>query len=276
MEAKGQSASPRPGVTLKVDRYEDRIALLDTLSAAYRVPAGFLDPMQGDRIQTLWQLTSGRGANPWWNRINFTLTVWRMQALQSRGEFPDVVLQGAFQAPLPANVRQNLFDYYDGVRAIRAIDEAAESHLQRLFWTVHENTVAAATQAAVDLVASLPAGEYDFALGWGKVMVKVLAGADFSTDKHFVGPLNADLLPQRICVAADIDPRAPSDLPAPQRATVLMIAELFRKSDLSPIYTPVLEAGARILDESIEAGVDIRQGVRELTAHLRGIAGKAL
>jgi hypothetical protein len=271
MQAAGQQVAPSP-VTLNMDLYQDRLTLLDLLASAYPVPAGFLDPMQGDRIQTQWQLTSGRGANPWWNRINFTLTVWRMQALQSRGEFAYVTLQGTFQVPLPENVRQDVFSYYDAVRAIRVIDEAAEAKLQTLFWTAHEDTVVAATQAAVDQVPSLPAGEYDFALGWGKVMVKILAGADFFTDSHFVGPLNADLLPQRICTAADIDPLLPSTLPDAQRATVLMIAGLFRASDLSPIYTPLLEDCADVLKDGIKARLDLDQDFHDLAGRLRGLA----
>src|ERR1700722_6542402 len=117
MEAVARSAASGPAVTLNIDQYPDRLSLLDTLAAAYPVPSGFLNPMQGDSIQTRWQLISGRGANPWWNRINFALTVWRMQALQSRGEFPNVVLQGNFQVPLPENVRQDMFAYYDAVGA---------------------------------------------------------------------------------------------------------------------------------------------------------------
>src|ERR1700747_3211189 len=97
MGTAGQQVALQPAVTLNIDRYEDRLTLLDMLAKAYPVPRGFLDPMQGDRIQTKWQLTSGRGVHPWWNRINFTLTVWRMQALQSRGEFPNVTLQGNMQ-----------------------------------------------------------------------------------------------------------------------------------------------------------------------------------
>jgi hypothetical protein len=271
MGTTGQQVALYPAVTLNVDQYEDRLTLLAMLAEAYPVPRRFLDPMQGDRIQTQWQLTSGRGANPWWNRINFTLTVWRMQALQSRGEFPHVTLQGNFQVPLPKNVRQDLFAYYDAIRAINEIDEAAEARLQTLFWTVHEDTVVAATQAAVDQVPALPPGEYGFALGWGKVMVKVLAGADFFTDQHFVGPLNADLLPQRICNAADVDALQPSTLPPAQRATVLMIAELFRKSDLSPVYTPVLECGAEILKDSIQAKLDLDHDFHRLAGHLRNL-----
>jgi hypothetical protein len=271
MEAVAQNAAGGPAVTLNIDQYPDRLTLLDILAAAYPVPSGFLNPMQGDSIQTKWQLTSGRGANPWWNRINFALTVWRMQALQSRGEFPSVVLQGKFQVPLPENVRQDMFGYYDAVRAIQVVDRAAEDCLQTVFWTAHENTVVAATQAALDQVPTLQPGEYDFALGWGKVMVKVLAGADFFTDSHFVGPLNADLLPQRICVAADLDLLKPSNLTPPQRATVCMIAELFQKSDLSPIYTPVLEDGAAVLADEIKAKLDVDQDFMDLAKHLRGL-----
>jgi hypothetical protein len=152
MESAAQGIAGGLPVTLNIDQYEDRLTLLDILAEAYPVPTAFLDPMQGDRIQTKWQLTSGRGANPWWNRINFTLTVWRMQALQSRGEFAHVLLQGNFQVPLPENVRQDLFHYYDAVCAIQTTDNAAEKQLQTLFWTAHEDTVVAATQAAADQV----------------------------------------------------------------------------------------------------------------------------
>jgi len=272
MDAATQRTASGPPVTLNIDRYQDRLTLLDILAAAYPVPADFLNPMQGDKIQTRWQLTSGRGANPWWNRINFTLTVWRMQALQSRGEFPNVLLQGNFQVPLPENVRQDMFAYYDAIRAIQSVDRAAEARLQTLFWTAHEDTVVAATRAALDQVPALTAGEYDFALGWGKVMVKILAGADFFTDSHFVGPLNADCLPQRICLATDLDPLQPSSLPPLQRATVCMIAELFRKSDLSPIYTPVLEDGVELLADGIKARLDLDSGFLDLAKHLRGLA----
>lgn len=271
MDAATQNTASGPAVTLNIDQYQDRLALLDILAAAYPVPADLLNPMQGDSIQTRWQLTSGRGANPWWNRINFTLTVWRMQALQSRGEFPKVLLQGNFQVPLPEKVRQDMFEYYDAIRSIQSVDRATEARLQTLFWTAHEDTVVAATQAALDQVPTLTPGEYDFALGWGKVMVKILAGADFFTDSHFVGPLNADCLPQRICLAADLDPLQPSSLPPLQRATVCMIAELFRKSDLSPIYTPVLEDGAELLADGIKARLDLDSDFLDLAKHLRGL-----
>lgn len=265
-----------PSLTLNVDRYPDRLTVLNLLSAAYPLPAGFLDPMQGDFIQTQWQLTSGRAANPWWSRINFALTVWRFEALQSRGEFPDVHLEGTLQLPLPETVRRDLFAYYDAIRAIRTVADAAEVRLQELFWTAHEDTVAAATASAVALVPALPPGESDFALGWGKVMVKVLAGADFFTDRHFVGPLNADLLPQRVCDSADADPLQPSDLPVPQRATVLMITELYRRSDLSPIYTPVLVDGAELLSDGIKARLDLDQDFYRLVEHLRRPAAEAV
>ena len=227
--------------------------------------------MEGDRIQTQWQLDSGRAGNPWWNKINYTLTVWRLLALQSRGEFTNVILQGTEQVPLPENVRLELFAYYDAVRAIAAVDASAEARLQRLLWSVHSDTVAAATAAAVQQVPGLPPGENDFALGWGKVMVKVLSDVDFSTDQHFVGPINADCLPQRVCVADDIDPLRPSTLPPAQRTTTLMIAALFRASDLSPVYTPALEAGAAVLDDGIKAELDLRNDLGKLGRHLRGL-----
>ena len=77
-------------------------------------------------------------------------------------------------------------------------------------------------------------------------------------------------------MAADINPLAPSDLPAAQRATVLMITGLLRDAALSPIYTPVLEAGAAALNEAIEIGVDLDNEIAKLRRHLRGTAGLAV
>src|SRR3954468_6620186 len=125
-----------PNLVLNIDHYEDRLQILKMLSAAYPLPPEFLDPMDGDRIQTRWQLTSGRGENAWWNRVNYTLTVWRIQALQLRGEFPHVTLSGTRQVPLPDAIGQELCAYYDAVRAIHNRTAAAEQHLQRLFWNV--------------------------------------------------------------------------------------------------------------------------------------------
>jgi hypothetical protein len=258
-----------PNLALNIDGYEDRLEILKILSAAYPLPRGFLDPMDGDRIQTRWQLTSGRAENKWWNKVNYTLTVWRIQALQMRGEFQHVTLNGTRQVPLPDAIRQELCGYYDAVRSVSDMTAAAEQHLQRLFWAVHDHTVTTATRAAVDVVPTLPAGERDFALGWGKVMVKVLDDVNFSTDRHFVGPLNAEILPQRICNSDDVDPLRPSNLSPAQRATVIMIAQLFRASDLSPIYTPVLEIGAGTLDDAIGVDVNLERDLGTLRRHLR-------
>ena len=260
---------------LDVDLYDHRLTLLDMLTAAYPLPPGFLDPMAGIRIQTAWQVSSGRANNAWWSKVNYTLTVWRMQALQSRGEFARVVLQGNLQVPLPDSVGQGILAYYDVVRTVDAADQAVESRLQTLFWSAHEQAVAIAMQAAVGQVPSLPPGEREFALGWGKVMVKVLSDVDFSTDKRFIGPLNTSLFPQRICRDEDTDPLALSDLPPAQRTTVLLIADLYRASDLSPIYTPVLDTGAAALDDAIASRVDLDRKLGELRQHLRPLAGTA-
>jgi hypothetical protein len=263
---------PAPGSSrsFSVDTYPDRLALLDLLSDAYPVPTGFLDPMEGDRIQTAWQLSSGRGALPWWNRVNYCLTVWRLQALQARGELPGITLQGTEQVRLPEDVAETLRAYYDALAAMKERTKEGEARLQRLFWVAHAATVQVATRAAVPLVDTLPKGERAFALGWGKVMVKVLADVNFSTDRDFIGKLNTDLLPQRVCTAADLDLLSRSDLPEAQRATAISIAALYEASDLSPVYTPVLEAGATVLDRSIETWLELDHATLALRKLLRG------
>lgn len=58
-----------------------------------------------------------------------------------------------------------------------------------------------------------------------------------------------------------------------------MIAELFRNSDLSPLYTPILERGAEVLAAGIKTSLDLDGDWKDLAAHLRGlsqdIAGEA-
>lgn len=203
--------------------------------------------MGGDRIQTNWQLTSGRSTNPWWNKINFCITVWRLQALQTRGAFSDIVLSGSLLVPLPRDVLRQVLRYYDSVLRFRRGAGPNPALLQLLFWIVHSHTVKKAMRAAEDQVHSLPKGEREFALGWGKVMVQALADVNFPTARAIVGRINLNDFPQRVCNAADIDRARPSDLPPSQRITVLAVAALYRERDWSFIYMPLLEVAAAIL-----------------------------
>lgn len=234
-------------MTVDVDAYESRLKILDMLSAAFSVPSYAPDPMGGDMIQTKWQLTSGRSGNPWWNKINFCITVWRLQALQTRGDFASIILGGALQVPLPNDVARQVLRYYDAVLQFRGGARPNPALLQLLFWIVHSHTVKRAMHAAKTQQSSLPRGEREFALGWGQVMVKVLAEVNFPTVRAVIGRINLDDLPQRICDAADIDATRPSDLPPAQRMTVLAIASLYRERDWSFIYMPLLEIAAAIL-----------------------------
>jgi hypothetical protein len=233
--------------TLDVDSYESRLEILDMLSAAFSVPSYAPDPMGGDKIQTKWQLTSGRSNNPWWNKINFCITVWRLQALQTRGDFAAVSLAGALQVPLPSDVARQVLRYYDAVLQFRGGTGPNPALLQLLFWIVHSHTVKKAMRAAKAAQKSLPRGEREFALGWARVMVKVLAEVNFPTVRAVIGRINLGDLPQRVCDAADIDATRPSDLPPAQRMTVLAIASLYREKDWAFIYMPLLEVAAAIL-----------------------------
>ncbi|MBV8067406.1 MAG: hypothetical protein JO113_05490 [Candidatus Eremiobacteraeota bacterium] len=245
-------------IALDVDAYESRLGILDLLSAAFTVPAYAADPMDGDRIQTKWQLTSGRAANPWWNKMNFCITVWRLQALMSRGQFANVDLSGTLQVPLPDDVSRQVLRYYDAVQQLRSAHAPNPALLQLLFWIVHSHTVKKAMQAAQAEADSLPNGERQFALGWGRVVVKVLATVNFPTAGAVIGPINLDDLPQRVCDASDIDVGLRSDLPPRQRATVLAIAALYRERDVSFIYMPLLEIGAALLKCIIALAAKLR------------------
>ncbi len=234
-------------IVVDVDAYQSRLKILDMLSTAFIVPAYAPDPMAGDTIQTKWQLTSGRSTNPWWNRINFCITVWRLQALQTRGEFSNVILRGSLQVPLPSDVGRQVLRYYDAVLQFRRGGGPNPTLLQLLFWIVHSHTVKKAMRAAKAQVALLPKGEREFALGWGQVIVAVLTEVNFPTVRGVVGPININALPERVCDAADIDIARRSDLPPLQRTTVLTFAALYRERDWSFIYMPLLEVAAAIL-----------------------------
>lgn len=232
---------------LDVDTYESRLQILNVLAQAYAVPNYAPDPMAGDEIQTQWQLDSGRSVIRWWNRINFCLVVWRLQALQSRGQYRDIALTGSLQVKLPKSVTRQILRYYDAVSQFKKGPGPRPELLQLLFWVVHTHTVIKAMRAAKSLVGTLLDGERQFALGWGKVMVKVLAEVNFPTVKAVVGSINSNELPQRVCNAADTDPAMSSSLPEAQRTTVLAIAALYRNRDLSFLYLPLLEIGAVLL-----------------------------
>jgi hypothetical protein len=179
--------------------------------------------------------------------MNFCITVWRLQALQTRGDFSDIVLSGSLQVPLPSDILRQVLRYYDSVLRFRRGAAPNPALLQLLFWIVHSHTVKRAMRAAKDQVHSLPKGEREFALGWGQVMVTILADVNFPTASAVIGRINLNDFPQRICNAADIDVARPSDLPPSQRLTVLAVAALYRQRDWSFIYMPLLEVAAAIL-----------------------------
>ena len=66
------------------DHYPDRLQILRLLEAAYPVPPGLAQPMDGIVLQTAWQANSGRARYPWWSRANSSLNLWQLLALQSR------------------------------------------------------------------------------------------------------------------------------------------------------------------------------------------------
>lgn len=49
-----------------------------------------------------------------------------------------------------------------------------------------------------------------------------------------------------------------------------MIADLFRNSDLSPVYTPLLEQGAEVLNAGIVTRLDLDRDFHGLARQLRG------
>jgi hypothetical protein len=259
-------------IEIDVDNYAHRVKALDILTEFCRLPDWASDPMDGDRIQTLWQADTGRDQLAWWSQINYCLTIWRLQALQSAGKLQHVHLVGDVQARpvLPPLVCSYLLRYYRAVRGFRKRSRSSPGMLQKLFWLVHEHTVVAALRSADDLHGTLPEGEREFALGWGAIMVKVLAQTNFSTGRVTIGRLNHGMLPKRILGLADLDLESDSDLPEQQRQTAGIIAALYGRRSLISIFLPVLAFGAPLVELLIIA----EQRFREAFALLSRRGGK--
>jgi hypothetical protein len=260
MRARGNLPVEEP-VDIDVDNYMHRVKVLDILTEFCRLPEWAADPMDGDRIQTLWQAETGRDQLAWWSRINYCLVIWRLQALQSAGKLQHVRLVGDLETKpaLPSHVSSYLLRYYRAVRAFRKHSGSSPGMLQKLFWLVHEHTVVAALRSASKLHGSLPEGERAFALGWGAVMVKVLAQTNFSTGRATIGRLNHGMLPKRILRVADLDLDGVSDLPEPQRKTAGIIAALYGRLSLLSLFLPILAFGAPLVELFIVAEQRFRE-----------------
>jgi hypothetical protein len=258
----GTRTSVEP-VAIDCDSYADREKVLGMLSHLFPLPKGVADPMDGDLIQTQWQAKSGRDVQPWWSRINYCLVIWRMQALQSAGKFKHVTLNNTQPAPLPKEVCAQLLRYYRAVSIMRK-RPVSSGMLQKLFWLVHARTVDAALLSAGGLECTLPDGERQFALGWGAIMVKVLADTNFSTGSLTIGPLNLEL-PQRLLHQSDFDAPHDSGLSEGQLTTVSFIRALYGRRSLSSIFLPVLAFGAPLVELFVIAQQRFKEAFAALT-----------
>jgi hypothetical protein len=107
--------------------YSDRVALLELLRGRHPYPAGMADARDGIVAQSRWQLRSGRAAHAWWSEVNWTLTVWQVQALQQRGELEFVEIVSGTDAPhraMPPPIAQAIREFYSDLDRVRADVEA--------------------------------------------------------------------------------------------------------------------------------------------------------
>lgn len=221
--------------------YEDRLAIIELLEEQHPYPAGWADSRDGIRLQTEWQLESGRAVpgadgmlNSWWGNINWTLSVWQMRALQSRGEFANVELTIWKGYEPPAEVISSLTSFYDQIDAARAEADGMSSWqrherqhlLQRSMWNFHVGAIRDGLRRNEGLRSSLPAGERRFAEAWAYTMVELIAIVNFSTDEATVGTINSALLPQRVLNETDLDLSESSDVPFVQRTGALAIVTI--------------------------------------------------
>jgi len=215
--------------------YADRIELLGLVAERHPYPPGVPDQRAGILLQTKWQNRSGRAIADgegrlatWWPTANWTLTVWQLEALQSRGEFADVALDERPLA-LPDDVARAILAYYDRLAEARdgAGERAAvEDELQRLMWAFHVRAIDFGIAASERYRAALGEGEARFVEAWGGAFVGLLAAVNFPTAFDTVRPLQA-LLPPRLVRAADFDSSTESDLSPPQRGTLQAMRALY-------------------------------------------------
>jgi hypothetical protein len=238
-------AAPRPmtrdvasSQVYRSDHYPDRLQILRLLEAAYPVPSGLAQPMDGIVLQTAWQAHSGRARYAWWSRLNSSLNLWQLLALQSRGELAHVVLTPLPEITMPDIVQRKILAYYDHLRGLHeaasplticAEREATAYALQTRLWDFHVAAIHAALAESETALSELPAGEHDFAEAWGKTMVEFLALVAFPTTAAVVHPLNGPcVLPPRILQAADLALEQPSDLEYACRISVRTMCVLHR------------------------------------------------
>ena len=225
------------------DHYPDRLQILRLLEAAYPVPPGLAQPMDGIVLQTAWQANSGRARYPWWSRANSSLNLWQLLALQSRGELAYVELTPPPEITMPDVVQRKILAYYDHLRGLReaasqrticAEREATANALQARLWDFHVAAIHAALAESETALSELPAGEHDFAEAWGKTMVRLLALVEFPTTAVVVHPLNGPcVLPPRVLQAADLALEQPSDLEWSCRISVRAMCVLHRHEQRS-------------------------------------------
>jgi hypothetical protein len=212
--------------------YADRIALCGLLAEAHPYPPGWSDQRAGILLQTKWQDRSGRAIadedgrlGSWWPTANWTLTVWQLEALKTRGELAELTLAER-PLPLPTDVAVDILAYYDaldGARAAPSIDVRDE--LQRRMWRFHVRAIERGLQASEPHLRALGEAEAHFAEAWGHCLVGLLAAVNFPTEHEAVRGMQR-MLPPRLVRAEDWDSSAPTDLTTAQRATLLAMRSL--------------------------------------------------
>jgi hypothetical protein len=207
------------------------------------MPQGWPDARDGLRLQTEWQMDSGRAESNakgridgWWGNINWTLTVWQMRVLQrERGEFRNVKLTIWKDYEPNADVSRELLEYYDLVDGTHRDADAGwftkhvrQYDLQQQLWQFHVAAVDSGLALNKAYLKRLPAGERQFAEAWGYTMVDMIALINFPTHDEWLGPFNDAAMPRRIITPADLKVFGDSDLPFDQRASVMAIHKIHK------------------------------------------------
>lgn len=234
----------------------DRDAISVALLNCTRVPAVFGEDNLGNslwgiRIQTQWQINSGRqqsqsnaariDENSWFANINYLLTIvpylvaMKCQLLPTTTKFLPPQVNPASDYPIvyadidPA-IAEDWTNYFETIKRLRSDPTYVSlESLQQILWVVHNSTVVEALVKFAPKLNSLNIKEKKFSNGFGH-LVEILAIVNMDTSYTPTNSLNK-MLPQRKLTFWDTPPLI-FDMTAQQN---VVVSSLFGISDITEV-----------------------------------------
>lgn len=229
--------------------YDDRVRLLRDLKAAHPLPARLADrdPRAGIISQTEWQRDSKRSAYAWWTRVNYSLSMWQLRALQRFNKHTDasIVNPDVTIGDPPDAISFKYKQFVESVDALNAgtrptgcsDDDCAIRVLTRQLWDFHYSAIEVALPKADP--ATLPNDvEREFAVNWGEGIVPVLTAMNYPTNHHYAQECFGANLPPAVMTTWDVgNPPSSSQLLATSIRGGGAVERWLRKNATSEFWT---------------------------------------